>query len=112
MQFLNIAGRVISLSKETLVCNTLCEETIKRQREAREIASRTDLVVVVGGRGSSNTKNLYHIAQEHTEVVLVEIPEEIERGWFGGVRRVGVVSGASTPEEMVRKVKAKILSLK
>jgi (E)-4-hydroxy-3-methyl-but-2-enyl pyrophosphate reductase len=111
MQFLNIAGRVISLSKETLVCNTLCEETIKRQREAREIASRTDLVVVVGGKVSSNTKTLYQIAREHAEAVHIETPEELEKEWFLGIHCVGVVSGASTPEETVRDTEKMIHSL-
>jgi 4-hydroxy-3-methylbut-2-enyl diphosphate reductase len=101
-QFLNIAGKIISSSKQTLICNTLCEETIKRQRETREIAGRTDLVVVVGGRVSSNTKTLYQIAREHTEAVHIETPDELEKEWFLGIRCVGVVSGASTPEETVR----------
>jgi len=103
-QFLNIADRIILLSKKTLVCNTLCEETIKRQKEAKEIAGRVDLVVVVGGKGSSNTKTLYQIVREHTEAVQVETPEELKSEWFEGVNSVGVTSGASTPEQTVRFV--------
>ncbi len=110
-RFREIAGKLILLTKETLVCNTLCEETLKRQKEAAELAGKTDLVVVVGGKGSSNTKTLYQIAREHTPAVHVEIPDDLDVSFLRGLKRVGVVSGASTPQKTVQEVKERIDSL-
>lgn len=107
-RFREIAGRLILISKETLVCNTLCEETLKRQKEAAELAGETDLVVVVGGKGSSNTKTLYQIAREHTQAVHVEIPDDLDASILEGRNSVGVVSGASTPQKTVQQVQERI----
>ncbi|MBN2323277.1 MAG: 4-hydroxy-3-methylbut-2-enyl diphosphate reductase [Spirochaetes bacterium] len=110
-RFREIAGKLILLSKETLVCNTLCEETLKRQKETAELAEKTDLVVVVGGKKSSNTKTLYQIALEHTEAAHVETPDGLDASLFVGRKRVGVVSGASTPRKTVQEVKERIESI-
>jgi len=70
-----------------------------------------DLVVVVGGRGSSNTKTLYQIVRERAEAEQVETPEELKSEWFKGVNSVGVTSGASTPEQTVQLVADTIRSI-
>jgi (E)-4-hydroxy-3-methyl-but-2-enyl pyrophosphate reductase len=110
-RFREIAGKLILLSKETFVYNTLCEETLKRQKETAELAVETDLVVVVGGKGSSNTKTLFQIALEHTDAVHVEIADNLDDSLFVGRKHVGVVSGASTPQKTVQEVKERIESL-
>ncbi len=100
--FGRIVERIALRSKETLIYNTLCEETIRRQEEARKLAEEVDLMVVVGGRNSSNTKTLYHIAGNIVNAVHIESEKEINPGWSG--ERIGIISGASTPENKVRKV--------
>jgi 4-hydroxy-3-methylbut-2-enyl diphosphate reductase len=110
-RFLSIVQKIVGRSKKTLVNNTLCEETIKRQKEARELSQKADLVIIVGGRKSSNTKTLYEIVSMHTRAFHIESEAELKKEWFTNVHTVGLVSGASTPEEMVRIVTEKIRSL-
>ena len=109
-RFLSIVQKIVGHSKKTLVYNTLCEETIKRQKEAQELSQNVDLVVIVGGRKSSNTKTLYEIVSMHTRAFHIESETELKREWFTDVRKIGLVSGASTPEETVRVVTEKIRS--
>jgi 4-hydroxy-3-methylbut-2-enyl diphosphate reductase len=109
--FNDILIEIVSRSKRTLVCNTLCEETIRRQREAVELARMVDFIVVVGGRNSSNTRTLFRRIQKLGRAAHVEKAEELDVSWFSGVRRVGVVSGASTPVEEVQKVRDRLLHM-
>lgn len=102
--FLEITQRIIFFSKETVVYNTLCEGLIKRQKEAVRIADGVDLVIVVGGKNSSNTKTLYNIARQRKRAVHVESSDEINREMLKDVQKVGIVSGASTPAEEVNRV--------
>jgi 4-hydroxy-3-methylbut-2-enyl diphosphate reductase len=106
-----VLTEVVARSKRTLVCNTLCEETTRRQREAVTLARQVEFIVVVGGKNSSNTRTLFRRVQEQVASVHVERAEELERSWFEGVRRVGVVSGASTPVEEVEKVRERLLHI-
>jgi (E)-4-hydroxy-3-methyl-but-2-enyl pyrophosphate reductase len=108
--FLPIVQKVVSFSKKTLVYNTLCEETIKRQKEALELSGKVDLIVVVGGKKSSNTKTLYEIVNNHTKGFHIESESELRKEWFNEVSTVGLVSGASTPEDMVIKVSERLRS--
>lgn len=102
--FLNIVQEIILQSKKTLVFNTLCEETIKRQKEALQIAGKVDYVVVVGGKNSSNTKTLYNIIKNSVPAVQIENAHELNKQQLKGLKRVGIISGASTPEEEVKEV--------
>ena len=102
--FFDIVKEIITRTKKILVCNTLCEETIKRQKEAVHLAEKVDLVVVVGGKNSSNTKTLYNIIKNKVQAVHVEDASELDRDMFKNIGNVGIISGASTPEEEVKKV--------
>jgi 4-hydroxy-3-methylbut-2-enyl diphosphate reductase len=102
--FYEIVGEIVSRSKRTLVCNTLCEETIRRQREAIALAHRVDCIVVVGGKNSSNTRTLFKRVRGLVNAKHIERADEMRAEWFASCRRVGIISGASTPVEEVRKV--------
>lgn len=102
--FFDIVKEIITRTKKTLVCNTLCEETIKRQKEAVHLAEKVDFVVVVGGKNSSNTKTLYNIVKNKVQAVHVEDAVELDKHMFKNTGNVGIISGASTPEEEVKKV--------
>jgi 4-hydroxy-3-methylbut-2-enyl diphosphate reductase len=106
--FSSIVSKLILRAEKTLVCNTLCEETIKRQNEADKIAGNVDFMIVVGGKNSSNTKTLYNIVKERVPALHIEDAFEIERIDLSGVKRIGIVSGASTPVEEVKKVYEKL----
>lgn len=90
---------------EVAVYNTICDATSIRQEEAQSLARSADVMVVVGGRNSSNTKKLEKICKDFdTETHLIEELEEIDPRWFVGKRKIGVTGGASTPMEYVDKV--------
>ncbi len=110
----NLAALVSELIKrvgELRVYNTICNATMLRQRSALELARKTDLMLVVGGRNSANTTRLAEICRGvNPHTFHVETAEEIEEQIFQEVRTVGITAGASTPdwiiEEVVEKIKA------
>jgi len=104
-KFIYLTGKIISTSKKTLIYNTLCEETIKRQKEAKEIAENVNIVIVAGGKNSSNTKTLFEMVRKKVKTVHIENADELKKVWFQDVHKVGIVSGASTPEKEVKRVK-------
>src|SRR5690606_3805895 len=77
-----------------------------RQEAVKQIAPECDLLIVVGSRNSSNSMRLVEVALDAgaRASYLVDYPEEIDPQWLAGVTTVGVTSGASVPEELVRLV--------
>lgn len=102
--FYEIVKKIVGLSKKTLIYNTLCEETLKRQKEALRLAAEVDFFIVVGGKNSSNTKTLHDLIKERVPSIHIESSGELDRKMFKNIRRIGVISGASTPEEEVMRV--------
>ncbi len=95
------------------VRNTICDATAERQEAARRLATTADVMVVVGGRNSSNTRKLYQICEgTGTRSYLVEGPEELRPEWFGGAEEVGLVAGASTPDWIIKEVVRKMEEIK
>ncbi|MFQ6090555.1 MAG: 4-hydroxy-3-methylbut-2-enyl diphosphate reductase, partial [Candidatus Bipolaricaulia bacterium] len=95
-------------ARELRAINTLCRETEIRQEATKELAKRTDLMLVIGGRNSSNTTRLAEIAARYTRCYHIENLEELERGWLSGKRRIGISGGTSTPERSILEVKGEI----
>ena len=90
---------------ELRVINTLCGATTGQQGAARELAHLADVVVVVGGKESANTRHLREVCEEEgTRAYHIETPDELDPRWFAGVARVGVTAGASTPDHAVDDV--------
>ncbi|MFH0823661.1 MAG: 4-hydroxy-3-methylbut-2-enyl diphosphate reductase [Pseudomonadota bacterium] len=91
------------------VYNTICDSTKKRQEEVRRLAGVVDTIVVVGGRGSGNTRRLVKVAQAHGAATIhVETAEEIPRSALFGADYVGVTAGASTPNWQIQAVISKL----
>lgn len=86
------------------IFDTICSATWTRQEEAESLARRCDLVVVVGGRGSSNTRKLLKVAQAHTKALQIEQAGELSAADLAGVGLVGVTAGASTPSSAIEEV--------
>lgn len=85
--------------------DTICNATMLRQEEAAKLASRVDRMIVIGGRGSSNTAKLAHICLEKCPTVWVETAAELaEHGPWENIR-VGVTAGASTPAFIIKEVR-------
>jgi 4-hydroxy-3-methylbut-2-en-1-yl diphosphate reductase len=84
----------------------ICYATQNRQLAVKQMAAECDLMIVVGSRNSSNSVRLVEVALEHGTRAghLVDFAEEVDPAWFEGVSTVGVTSGASVPEILVRDV--------
>ena len=84
--------------------NTICGATKSNQYAADELARRVDVMIVVGGKNSGNTRRLAEICSQHARTYHVETWRELDPAWFEGVRKVGVTAGASTPQWLVDEV--------
>lgn len=91
---------------ETPPSDDICYATQNRQVAVKAIAPKVDLMIVVGSRNSSNSKRLVEVALQHGAGAshLVDYAEQIDPAWLEGVEDVGVTSGASVPEILVRGV--------
>jgi (E)-4-hydroxy-3-methyl-but-2-enyl pyrophosphate reductase len=94
-----------SRCKEIKVFNTICNPTIERQDAARELARDVQLMIVVGGKNSSNTRHLADVCREEGATTYhIEEATEVEPAWFTGVHEIGVTAGASTPGWLMDQV--------
>jgi len=91
--------------KEIKVFNTICNPTIERQDAARELAREVQVMIVVGGKNSSNTRHLADVCREEGATTYhIEEPTEVEPNWFAGINEIGVTAGASTPGWLMDQV--------
>jgi len=102
---------VFTRDSELRIIDTICHDIRRRQAEALDLAGRVDLMLVIGGRGSANTGRLTELCSKVTETHLIETAEEISPAWFRGKKRIGVTSGASTPEQTIDEVLTRLASL-
>jgi (E)-4-hydroxy-3-methyl-but-2-enyl pyrophosphate reductase len=87
------------------VYDTICQATILRREATLDLARTVDLMLVVGGRESSNTKRLYQMCIDAgIPARFFETAEEIDSAWFEGCERVGLTTGTSTPEWVIERV--------
>jgi (E)-4-hydroxy-3-methyl-but-2-enyl pyrophosphate reductase len=109
--FSEIVLRLLRLSKELKVFNTICSSTKERQDAARVLASRVDVMIVVGGRNSANTSRLVSLCRESGKPAYhVEVVDEIRSEWLKGAEKVGVTAGASTPSWVIDAVVKRLTS--
>lgn len=107
--FAKIVTALMSTRKEIRVFNTICNATFENQDAAAELAKEADVMVVIGGKHSSNTKQLHSICKRDcADAYLVENEEELESSWFEGKEFCGISAGASTPDWVVQNVISKI----
>ena len=87
------------------VLNTICNATQERQVEARDIASRVDAMIVIGGKNSSNTQKLYDICRkECNNTYFIQTLGDFNPEGLSSVRNVGITAGASTPNYIIEEV--------
>ena len=92
-------------AKELRVVDTICSATADRQDAARRLASQVDIMLVVGGHESSNTRRLAQVSEETgVETHFIETADEIKLQWFRGKTKVGITAGASTPDWIIKEV--------
>jgi len=108
----DVMNRLVEEASEVRFANTRCNTTQKRQEQVEKLSKEVDVMVIVGGKNSSNTRRLYEIASKNCKkAYLVSSPDEISGDWFYNVNSIGVSGGASTPPEMVEEVYEKIKNL-
>jgi 4-hydroxy-3-methylbut-2-enyl diphosphate reductase len=94
---------------EVRAVNTICTDTHNRQAEAADLAKEVEVMVVVGGKTSANTKHLAELsAMNGARAYHIEGPDELQPEWFAGVNVAGLMSGASTPGWLVDQVADRI----
>ena len=107
-----LVARLAPAARETLVFNTICDATGRRQAAAQKLAGAVDVVIVVGGRNSANTTRLASLCRViQPRTWHIETAAELEAGWLAGARRVGVTAGASTPEDEIQAAVERIREL-
>lgn len=87
------------------VKNTICNTTSIRQKEAKEIAKKVDLMIVIGGKNSSNTKKLYEVSKIYCEnTILIQTKNDLNYDYLQGFNKIGIIAGASTPQDIIEDV--------
>ncbi len=108
-EFQKIVSYLVERIKEVRVFNTICNATFENQEAASELSHEADVMIVVGGKNSSNTKQLLTIAQENCkDSYLIENEKELKSEWFAGKKLCGITAGASTPAWIIEKIVATI----
>ncbi len=103
--FADIVRKLSEKYYEVRAVNTICTDTKNRQSEVETLAREVQVMVVVGGKTSANTKHLAELAAINgARAYHIEGPDELEPGWFEGIETAGLMSGASTPGWLVDQV--------
>ena len=112
---LSVNDTALAISKiqkshpNAIVRDDICYATTNRQAAATELTDMTELVLVIGAQSSSNCNRLKDVAiKKGVPAHLINGPEELDRSWLEGVEKIGITSGASTPETQVKAVIAAI----
>jgi 4-hydroxy-3-methylbut-2-enyl diphosphate reductase len=97
---------------EVSFVNTICQPTRDRQVAVRDLAGQVDLMIVVGGYNSSNTKKLVQVCEEKgIEAHHIESFSQLKRDWFYEKKHAGITAGTSTPEYVINEVHEEILKI-
>ncbi|MBA7678728.1 4-hydroxy-3-methylbut-2-enyl diphosphate reductase [subsurface metagenome] len=96
---------------ELRIIDTICHDIRQRQAAALELASKVDLMLVIGGHTSANTHHLVELCSIATKTYLVETAEEIQLAWLQGQCHIGITAGASTDEQTINEVLARLKAL-
>ncbi len=106
----SIVNYLTPLAKELLIANTICGSTSARQKEAKELAKKSDLMVVVGSKKSANTTHLAEILSDITKTIHIETSDELSayKEIINNANKISVTAGASTPPNVIESVMEKL----
>ncbi len=97
---------------EVYFVNTICQPTRDRQIAVRDLADQVDIMIVIGGYNSSNTKKLVQVCEEkNIQAYHIESFSQLEGDWFHNKKHVGITAGTSTPEYVINEVHEAILKI-
>jgi len=103
--YLEIANYLIPRHKEVRVFNTICNATFENQEAVRKLSKKADVMIVIGGKNSSNTKQLSSISHDFcANSHHIEDENDIDFSWFKNKKLCGISAGASTPDWIIQNV--------
>jgi len=110
--YLEIINYLIPQYKEVRTFNTICNATFENQEAVRKLADKADIMIIIGGKNSSNTKQLHSIAKSLcSDSYHIEGANELNSEWFKNKKYCGVSAGASTPDWIIEEILDKIKEL-
>lgn len=110
--FKEVVGEIALWAKEVKVINTICNATSERQEDVYELAPKVDVMLIIGGKNSGNTRRLYEISKSlNPNSYHIETAQELKPEWFEGAQKVGITAGASTPDWIIKEVVEEIKRL-
>lgn len=108
-EFMKVCNYLMRTHKEVRVFNTICNATFDNQDAVCKLSKDSDVMIVIGGKNSSNTKQLHSISKENClDSYLVEGPDDLKKSWFESKENCGISAGASTPDWIIKEVMSKI----
>jgi len=109
-EFEDVVQRIEQLAGSVERADTICYATKENQDAARVLASdpEIDLILIIGGKKSANTKHLWEICRESKQSYLIQGADDLQAAWFDGVEVVGVTAGSSTPDYVIDEVEERI----
>ena len=112
MEFVRqVMKQVGSDIEEIRLVNTLCKVTQGQQEAALKLAGKSQLMIVIGGSNSANTRHLVEICSPLVKTHSVETADEVKTSWLAGKRQIGITAGASTPDKAVEELIDRLKSL-
>jgi 4-hydroxy-3-methylbut-2-enyl diphosphate reductase len=103
--YLEVANYLIPRHKEVRVFNTICNATFENQEAVRKISKKADVMIVIGGKNSSNTKQLFSISHDYCrDSYHIEDENDLDYSWFKDKEFCGISAGASTPDWIIQNV--------
>lgn len=104
-----VISEATEYAQEIKVFNTICNSTAKRLKETADVASKVDVMFVVGGKNSANTTQLTKLCNSlSVPTYHIETASEIKKSWLKGAKKTGITAGASTPAWIIRDVENRI----
>lgn len=111
-KYQEIVSTLVVRVAELRVFNTICNATFENQDATAELAQKVDVMIIIGGKNSSNTKQLHSICESYlNDCYHIENESELKASWFANKTHCGVTAGASTPDWIIQKVISKIETL-
>lgn len=105
VEYLEIANYLIPRHKEVRVFNTICNATFENQEAVANLSKKSDVMIIIGGKNSSNTKQLHAIATTACpDSHHIEDEKELDFSWFKEKKHCGISAGASTPDWIIQNV--------
>jgi 4-hydroxy-3-methylbut-2-enyl diphosphate reductase len=105
-----LVGAVGSQIEEIRIINTLCKVVQSQQESAARLARQSQLMIVIGGGNSANARHLVDVCSPLVETHSVETADEVRTSWLAGKNQIGITAGASTPDEAVEALVARLRS--